>query len=63
MAMPSGFLEIAIIGFIVLVLFGSKLPSTMRSLGLSFTEFKKGLKEGEAEAAKSDKVESKSPGA
>jgi len=31
---------------IVLLLFGNRLPDTMRSLGKSVTEFKKGVKEG-----------------
>jgi sec-independent protein translocase protein TatA len=31
---------------IVLLLFGKRLPDTMRSLGKSVTEFKKGVKEG-----------------
>ena len=32
---------------VVLVLFGSRLPAAMRSLGSSVTSFKKGMKEGE----------------
>jgi sec-independent protein translocase protein TatA len=40
--------HLAIIGFIVLLLFGNRLPSAMRSLGRGVTEFKKGL-EGEPE--------------
>lgn len=35
---------------VVLLLFGSRLPQTMRSLGKSVNEFKKGIKEGEDEA-------------
>jgi sec-independent protein translocase protein TatA len=31
---------------IILLLFGNRLPETMRSLGKSVTEFKKGVKEG-----------------
>ncbi len=42
-AMPSG-PDLLIIAVIVLLLFGgSRLPSLMRSLGQSVTEFKKGL--------------------
>jgi len=33
-----------IVGLIVLLLFGSRLPSVMRSLGIGITEFKKGIK-------------------
>jgi sec-independent protein translocase protein TatA len=35
--------EIAIVAFIVLLLFGSRLPSVMRSLGQGVVEFKKGV--------------------
>jgi sec-independent protein translocase protein TatA len=42
-ALPSG-PDLLIIGIIVLLLFGgSRLPSLMRSLGQSVTEFKKGM--------------------
>lgn len=34
---------------IVLLLFGNRLPDTMRSLGKSMNEFKKGVREGEKE--------------
>jgi sec-independent protein translocase protein TatA len=44
-----------VVGLIALLLFGSRLPSAMRSLGQSVTEFKKGM-EGvpEDDANKSD---------
>lgn len=32
---------------VVLLLFGNRLPETMRNLGKSMTEFKKGIREGE----------------
>ncbi len=47
--MPFGLLELAIFAVIILLLFGSRLPSVMRSLGSSITEFKKGTREGEQE--------------
>jgi sec-independent protein translocase protein TatA len=37
--------EILIIGAVILLLFGHKLPSLMRSMGRSVVEFKKGIKE------------------
>jgi sec-independent protein translocase protein TatA len=36
--------EMIIIGVIVLLLFGTRLPSVMRSLGIGITEFRKGIK-------------------
>lgn len=38
-----GPLELVIIAVIVLLLFGNRLPSTMRSLGRGVIEFKKGI--------------------
>jgi sec-independent protein translocase protein TatA len=38
-----GIQELVIISFIVLILFGSRLPSVMRSLGQGVVEFKKGV--------------------
>lgn len=35
--------ELLIVGFIVLILFGSRLPTVMRSLGQGLVEFKKGV--------------------
>jgi sec-independent protein translocase protein TatA len=39
--------ELIIILVIALLVFGSRLPSTARSLGKSINEFKRGMKEGE----------------
>lgn len=46
-----GPMELAIVAVIVLLLFGKRLPQTMRSLGQSIVEFKKGVKSGEDEDA------------
>ena len=35
--------EVLVIGFVALLIFGNRLPSVMRSLGKSVTEFKKGV--------------------
>ena len=37
--------QLLIVAGIVLLLFGSRLPTAMRSLGRSVVEFKKGIKE------------------
>ena len=36
--------ELLIVAFIVLLLFGKRLPGVMRSMGKSIVEFKKGVK-------------------
>ena len=44
--------ELILILIIVMVLFGARrIPEIARGLGKSMTEFKKGAKEGEAEAS------------
>jgi sec-independent protein translocase protein TatA len=40
-----GPLQLLIVLLVVLLLFGSRLPSVARSLGQSLVEFKKGMKE------------------
>lgn len=40
-----GWMELLIIGLIILLLFGNRLPSVMRSLGRGVVEFKKGLQD------------------
>jgi sec-independent protein translocase protein TatA len=57
-----GSTELMIIGFVSLLIFGNRLPSVMRSLGKSVTEFKKGVAGIEDEidqAVTADKVEKK----
>lgn len=44
LAFTPGPMEIMILGMVVLLLFGNRLPSVMRSLGVGITEFKKGIK-------------------
>lgn len=44
LAWAPGPFEMVILGMVVLLLFGTRLPSVMRSLGFGITEFKKGLK-------------------
>jgi sec-independent protein translocase protein TatA len=60
--MPLAFalnpIHILIFAVIVLLLFGNRLPDTMRALGKSVTEFKKGVKEGsEPDADEARRVE------
>ncbi len=38
-----GMPELLIVAFVSLLIFGNRLPSVMRSLGKSVTEFKKGI--------------------
>jgi len=51
-----GTTELLIVGFIVLILFGSRLPGVMRSLGQGVVEFKKGVQgiEDEKETPKKE---------
>lgn len=44
-----GPMELVIFAVIVLVLFGSRLPSVMRNLGGSISSFKKGMTDAEQE--------------
>ena len=46
-------MELIIIVAVIVLLFGSsKIPQLMRGVGSGINEFKKGLKEGDAEASK-----------
>ena len=53
--MPGPF-EMLIIAAIVLLLFGNRLPSVMRSLGRGVVEFKKGIQGIEEEVEKAGNV-------
>jgi sec-independent protein translocase protein TatA len=46
---PIGIWELVIIAGIVLLLFGTRIPSVMRNLGKGVSSFKKGLEEGREE--------------
>ena len=56
--MPGPF-ELLIVAAIILLLFGNRLPSTMRSLGRGIVEFKKGVQgiEDDVDKAASAKEE------
>ncbi len=55
--LPGPF-EMVVVGLVVLLLFGSRLPSVMRSLGVGITEFRKGIK-GEIDADGNAAIEDK----
>ncbi len=46
-----GWVEIAIFGVIILLVFGNRLPGAMTSLGRSVVEFKKGARDAESDVA------------
>ena len=54
LAFGFGPTEIFILGLILLLLFGNRLPGLMRSLGRSVIEFKKGVNESGDEDDSSD---------
>lgn len=57
-----GWMEMMIIGLIILLLFGNRLPSVMRSLGRGVVEFKKGLQdEGSDDETEKKAVEKEQP--
>ncbi len=57
---PIGNWELIVILIIALLIFGSRLPSVMRSMGKSVTEFKRGLHEVEDEVSEAGKDEGQS---
>ena len=53
--------EIVIVVGVIVLLFGAtKIPTLMRNMGTGISEFKKGIKEGEKEAADESKKEKES---
>ena len=48
LAYAPGLPELVIFAFIVLLLFGKRVPGVMRSMGKSIVEFKKGTQEAES---------------
>jgi sec-independent protein translocase protein TatA len=52
--------ELIIVAFVSLLMFGNRLPSVMRSLGKSVTEFKKGINEVEEDIDKAVTSDKKS---
>ncbi len=53
--------ELIIVGFVALLIFGNRLPSVMRSLGKSVTEFKKGVSGIEDEIDNAVTADTKKP--
>ncbi len=51
----AGPLELVVVLVVLLVLFGSRLPTVMRSLGQSITEFKKGVRDDSHESITDEK--------
>ena len=51
--------EVFIIGLMVLVLFGNRLPRAMRSLGRSMSQFKNGITSAEHDAATTSELASR----
>ena len=56
--LSPGPLQLVFVLLVVLLLFGNRLPSVMRSLGLGITEFKKGIQGELPDSSESkDKIE------
>jgi sec-independent protein translocase protein TatA len=56
-----GATELLVVAFVALLIFGNRLPSVMRSLGKSVTEFKKGINDVEEDIDKAVTAERKPP--
>ena len=52
-----GHLELLIVAIVILLLFGNRLPSVMRSMGRGIVEFKKGVKGIEDDIDEAGKLE------
>jgi len=59
---PIGMVELLVIAFVILLLFGSRLPGVMRNLGRGVSSFKEGLKEGKEEDERAQIGDSRSKG-
>jgi sec-independent protein translocase protein TatA len=58
---PVGPTELIIISLVCLLIFGNRLPSVMRSLGKSVTEFKKGVSGIEEDIEQAVTADKKNP--
>jgi sec-independent protein translocase protein TatA len=56
LGLPGG-MELLIVMAIILLLFGNRLPGTMRSLGQSLVQFKKGMKDDDEGSSGSEKLQ------
>jgi sec-independent protein translocase protein TatA len=54
-AIGVGPVELVVVSLVILLLFGNRLPSVMRSMGKGITEFKKGVAGIEDDADKDQK--------
>jgi len=52
-----GYMEVIIVLFVLLLVFGTRLPSVARSLGKALTQFKKGVRDIEKEPEEEEKKE------
>ncbi|MFZ4734164.1 MAG: Sec-independent protein translocase subunit TatA/TatB [Pirellulales bacterium] len=52
-----GPVELVVVGLVILVLFGSRLPKVMRSLGQGIVEFKRGVQGIEDDTSASGRID------